>query len=384
MSTRTTEPDLTLGPEWAALELVSVGRARECPEQLLKLLSLPDFHWGELLEQALRHQMLPLLAWHALDLAEQHGLPLPGRLAQHLSEVLETNRWRLQVFRREAARIGAALRALDVPFVATKGITFESTIYRGAGVRMLKDMDFMIPPVARETVAVALQQLGYRSGNYDRGTGTIVPLPRRMEMTYALNPDHLPRHARLADDPCVPFLYVDFANSLTWSKSPYDVPVDEALRHQVQLPLPGLMPATIPCFTPDFQFLFTVLHLFREAWMEQWLEMELDVSLMKFGDVILLFNAHVAELSGGRFTALLEQYGVAEPVAWVLEHTDRTFGTGMIEALGLTGRVNDQWLAHAHPSHGKERAWRGTMRERLWAKDRRALFSLIGAEPPRS
>jgi hypothetical protein len=384
MSTGTTEPDLTLGPEWAALELLSVGRAWEQPEQLLKLLSLPEFHWGELLEQALRHQMLPLLAWHALDLTERHGLSIPGRLAQHLSEVLETNRWRLQVFRREAARITAALRALEVPFVATKGITFESTIYRGAGVRMLKDMDFMISPAARETVAVALQQLAYQPGNYDRATGTIVPLPRRMEMTYALNPDHLPRHARLADDPCVSFLYVDFANSLTWSKSPYEVPVDEALRHRVALPLPDLAPETIPCFTPDFQFLFTVLHLFREAWMEQWLEMELDVSLMKFGDVILLFNAHRGELSGGQFSALLEQYGVAEPVAWVLEHTDRTFGTGMIEALGLKGRVDDQWLAHAHPSHGRERAWRGTMRERLWAKDRRALFTLIGGKPTRS
>jgi hypothetical protein len=199
-----------------------------------------------------------------------------------------------------------------------------------------------------------------------------------MEVIYALNPDHLPSHGRLSDAPCVPFLHVDFANSLTWARSPYEVPVEEALRDRVELPLPGLDGATIPAFAPPYQFLFTVLHLFREAGFEQWLELELDVSLMKFGDVIRLFDAHEDALSDGRFTALLASYGVAEPVAWVLEHTDRTFGTAMTERLGLGGRVDEDVLFSARPAGGKaDRAWRGTMRERLWARDRRALLTRI-------
>ena len=48
MSTGPTEPDLTLGPEWAALELLCIGQARERPEQLLKLLSLPELHLRQL------------------------------------------------------------------------------------------------------------------------------------------------------------------------------------------------------------------------------------------------------------------------------------------------------------------------------------------------
>ncbi len=368
-------PDLTLGPEWAVLESLTVGDVAATARTLPALLQHGDFRWGELLEQALRHQMLPLVAHEVLAVAETAGVRVPGRVAQHLAEVLEANRWRLTVFRREAARIGAALRAREISFVATKGITFESTIYGGAGVRMLKDLDFMIAPSAREPVFELLAELGYRPGNYDRLTGAIVPLPRKMEVTYALNPDHLPRHARLADDPVVPYLYVDFANSLTWARSPYDVPVVEALRHREELPLPGCPGDTIPAFQAEYQFLFTVLHLFREAWMEQWLEQELDVSLMKFGDIVRLFRAHAGELSGGRYAALLDSLGVAEPVAWVLEHTDRTFGTGMIPALGLGGRVTDKWLATAHPASGQEREWRGTMRERLWARNREALFA---------
>ena len=377
MSNSTADLDLAFGPEWSALELLCIGRADDRPELITRLLAHPELRWGELLEQALRHQLMPMLALHALELAERSQVRIPGRIAQHLSEVLEANRWRMCVFRREAARIAETLRALGVRFVATKGITFESTIYRGKGTRMMKDLDFMIEPDVRETVAEVLKQLDYHPGNYDRATGSVVPHPRRQHMIYTLNPDHLPRHVRLAQDPCVPFLYVDFANSLTWTKSPYDVPVEEALRHIVELPLPGVTSATIPCFTPAFQFLFTVLHLFREAWLEQWVDLELDVSLMKFGDVIRLYEAHQAELSDGRFTAFLETYGIAQPVAWVLEHTDRTFGTRMVESLGLGGRVEENWLASAHPSYGKERKWRGTMRKRLWAKDRSALFERL-------
>ncbi len=368
-------PDAGLGLEWEALELLCTGRAEEEPELLAKLLRDPGFQWGELLEQAMRHQTLPLLALHVLELADRNEIKVTELIAWHLADYLELNRWRLTLYRREAARVAEALRASGVPFVCTKGITFESTIYQGQGGRMLKDIDFMIPPSAREMASEALQLLGYQPGRYDRKTGAIRLHPRRMEVIYALNPDHLPGHVRLSDKPGIPFLYVDFANSLTWAKSPYVVPVEEAIQHQIELQLPGMEGATIPSFTPPYQFLFTALHLFREAGFEQWLEWELDVSLMKFGDVIRLFNAHEAEFSDGRLLALLETHGVVEPVAWVLEHTDRTFGTTMIEQLGLEGRVEEDVLYKAHPSTDKDRAWHATMRERLWAKDRRALFA---------
>ena len=148
-------PDRALGPEWAALELLCSGHADEAPEateRLAALLRDPELHWGELLEQAMRHQTLPLLALHVLPLADRDAVPVTELIAWHLADYLETNRCRLAAFRREAVRVAEALRVRDVPFVCTKGITFESTIYGGRGGRMLKDVDFMIPPSARETV----------------------------------------------------------------------------------------------------------------------------------------------------------------------------------------------------------------------------------------
>lgn len=371
--------DLSLGPEWSALELLCTGRDEREPELLERLLAAREVSWGELLEQALRHQMLPMLAHRALRLAAESGLRIPGRVENHLQQTLEANRWRMVVLRRETARIGRALQGRGVAFAVTKGITFESTIYRDEGVRVLKDVDFLIGPADRDAVSALLGELGYRPGVYDPATRSIVSHPRRQHMTYVMNPDHLPRHARLCDEPCVSSLYVDFANSLTWTKSPYEIPVEDALASCRELRLPDVEPP-VPCLAPDFQFLFTVLHLFREAWLEQWVELELDVTLAKFGDVIRLFEAHRDELAGGAFAALVDRRRAAEPVAWVLEHTDRTFGTGIAAALGLDGRVDDDWLAAAHPSFGKERRWTGTMRERLWAKDRGALFRHLGIE----
>jgi len=373
------EANASLGPEWQALELLCTECSDDRSEQLAAALAAEPLHWGELLEHALLHQLLPLLALRVLELQASGDVQVPGRIAHHLAEVLEGNRWQLQVMRREAVRVATALGERGLPLVATKGITFESTIYRGLGVRKLKDIDFMIRPEDRDATAGVLARLGYRVGMFDRASGRIGPLPRRMHMIYMLNPDHLPRHVRLCDEAATPYLYVDFANSLTWHGSRYEVPVAEALASRRQLELPGDVGA-VPCFAPDFQFLFTVLHLFREAWHEQWLDYELDVSLMKFADVIRLFDAHREDLVAVDFADLLQRYDLVKPVAWVLVHTDQTFGTDMAERTGLADRVDADWLAAAYPSHGVERRWRGSMRERLWARDRRALFQRLGTE----
>jgi len=371
------------GPEWALLERLCVGPEegdtddRSMEDEIAEIAMSGHLDWGILLEQALRHQMLAMLAYHGLR-ARRPGFEIPGRVENHLIMSLEANRWRLQVFREEAARITLALDRAGVPFVATKGMTFESTLYRGRGVRTLKDMDLMIREADREATAEALRELGYTPGVFSWASRSIEPHPRKEHMNYVLNPDHLPRHARICDEPTVPYLYVDVANSLTWSKSPYEVSVEEALESRCRIELPGREGSEpvgeLPAFAPPFQFLFTVLHLFREAWLEQWVALELDVSLMKFGDVIRLFARDRDELVDGRFAELLEAKGVVEPVAWVLEHMDRTFGTRTAEAIGIAGRLDEDWLRAAHPSYGQDRRWRGTMRERLWAKDREQLF----------
>lgn len=360
------EPDLAFGPEWALLERLCVA----ADETTGALIRDPGFDWGELLDQALRHQLLPLVA-HAL-LEDAHEDVVPPHVRRHLDQVLQHNRLRLDVLRAEAAAVVRALDARAVPVAATKGITFEASLYGGQGTRELKDIDFLIVPDDRERVAAVLVELGFEPGVYDRRRARIVPHDRAQHMRYVLNPDHLPRFARLVADPLVRFVYVDVANTLTWTKSPYQIPVEEALRDRREVALPGEA-GTLPGLAPAFDFAYTVLYAFRSAWLEHWLELEQDVSLMKFGDIVRLARAHRADLRGEAFAALVERWRVAEPLAWVLEHVDRVFGTGIRPDLGLPA-PDEQWLNRAHPSRGLERSWRGSMRERLHAKDRHALF----------
>src|SRR4029434_167064 len=89
-----------------------------------ELLLTETLDWGELLEQALRHKMLPMLAHHIIS--ENLRFEVPTSIYQHLESVLEWNRWQIEVFRREAVRVAQGLAGGDIHFVVTKGMAFES------------------------------------------------------------------------------------------------------------------------------------------------------------------------------------------------------------------------------------------------------------------
>lgn len=366
------EASFDTGPEWALLErLATLDFAAGPDPELAALYAHPDLSWGELIEQSLRHQMLPMLAWSV----QQHD-PVAGLhhgVRDHFGASLAANRHRLSKLRAEAVRVAEAFGAAGIVCVATKGIVFESTLYRGIGTRVLKDVDFMVAPADRDRAAQVLAELGYENGDYDWKRDEIVPLDRRLYLEYRLYPDHLPRHVRRLDDPMVRHIYLDVANSLTWYGAPYQIPLEPALAGRRMQAVPGQPGAQLPAFGPDYQFLFTVLHLLREAWIEKWMDFGYDVTLMKFGDVLRLFQQERAVLCAPAFRQLLAETGCERPVAWVLAHLDRTFGSDCLPALGLADCVDEDWLAEVHPVQGAGRRWLGSMRERLQSKDRHRL-----------
>ena len=98
--------------------------------------------WGELLEQALRHKMVPMLAHHVVSAGLRFDVPTS--IYQHLESALEWNRCQIEVFRRETVRVAQALAGGAIHFVVTKGMAFESTLYCSLGTRYMNDIDFMI------------------------------------------------------------------------------------------------------------------------------------------------------------------------------------------------------------------------------------------------
>lgn len=371
-----------LGVEWTLLELSCLD-SREIKENdvfdNINIFDKVDFHWGELLEQAIRHKILSMLVVYVLQTKLFDRMP--RLLKEHLRATLELNKYKNSVFYREAAKIIKSLAEKDVQFVFTKGITLESTIYRGNGSRSFVDIDLMILPKHRNVVIQAISNLGYSPSRFDWKTLTLKKLSPEDLAIFKLNPDHLPSHLLLINDPVVPYIDIDFATSLTWTRSPFNVPIEDALAEIVYQPIPGIPDVQMPCFNSKFQFIFTILHLFREAWVfrEGWVDTinagwETDVTLSKFADVIRLWRAYEKELNTPEFIQLLEKYQIIDPILWVLEHTDRTFHTGIVPALGLEGRVTEEWLHSAGGAGGKRVQWKGTMRERLHCKNRRQLF----------
>jgi Uncharacterised nucleotidyltransferase len=359
-------PDQSLGPEWTILELLARKISDDTERQTAHDLLLSDtLNWGELLEQALRHKMLPMLAHHVISAGLRFDVPISIYL--HLESALEWNRCQIEVFRRETVRVAQALVDRGIAFVVTKGMTFESTLYDGLGTRHMNDIDFMIAPRDRDTVMSVMHDLGFRPF-FEWAKDA-----RREEISTRLNPDHLPKLAREIHQPGTRLVQIDVANSLTWTKSPFDVPVEEALADPVKQSVPGLHHGVIPCFRPTYQLLFTVLHLFREAWLQKFVDFGTDVSLMKFGDVIRLIDRDREELTGGELRRTMEAHNVTEPVAWVLRHLDETFQTKNLELLGLKKYGDEKLLASQMSSSGYVRGSGQSMRERLQSKVRGSL-----------
>jgi hypothetical protein len=365
-------PDRSLGPEWTILELLARGIVNDSERQMVRALLVAEtLNWGELLEQALRHKMVPMLAHHIIS--NDLRFDVPTSIYLHLESALEWNRFQIEVYRREAVGVAQALAGRGIHFVVTKGIAFESTLYVGLGTRFMNDVDFMIAPRDRDLVLSVMTELGFRTFfEYAKDA-------RREEISSRLNPDHLPKLARTVDEPGIKTIQIDVANSLTWAKSPFDVSVEEALADRREQPVPGLSGVTLPCFRPNYQFLFTVLHLFREAWLQKFVDFGSDVGLMKFGDVIRLIDRDRKELTDGELLRIMETHNVTDPIAWVLRRTDETFHTGTLEVLGLEERGDEQLLASQMQSKGYVNALGTSMRERLQSKSRGSLLQAVPA-----
>ncbi|HCT79605.1 MAG TPA: hypothetical protein DGG94_16745 [Micromonosporaceae bacterium] len=378
--------DLSFGIEWSLLE--ATVRAGADPSKLPDFdstLAQNDIDWGELIEQALRHKLLPLIALHLTAEPVRNRIPWPIRL--HLDRSLAVNRHFLGIYRHTAARVVEALAQAGVTTAGTKGIALESTIYGADGSRYMNDLDFMVQAHDRVAAVESLERIGFVVGDYNAGRKAVVPHSRREEVIYRLNPDHIPIMALTTGDTIAPAVRLDIAYSLTWARSEYDVPVSAAFATLTEQAIPGVPGTNLPVLAPDFQFIFTALHLFREAWLDRWLGDgdDQDVNLAKFGDVLRLWQMHGDGLAIG-LLATIEQFDLVRPMAWVTEHLDRLFGTSVTAAAGLSGRLDETMLSAAYAPGGGLRHWKGTMRDRLVSKHRRQLLEstagrMNGANP---
>ena len=366
-------PDIALGREWTILELLCLGLTTPAERELFEnLIGSDTLSWGELLEQSMRHKMVTMLAYEVWSSGIERTVS--GAVRYHLRAVLDRNRYKRIIWYEEASRISKALGEDGVTAAGRKAVAFETDLYDGNGSRRVGDIDFLVSAEDKDAVVRIMTGLGYEVGQLDWRFNSVVPFERQEMMVWNLSPDHFPPFTLVTNNLAVPDIPVDFATSLTWARSEFEVPMQDVLDEKIDREVTGQPGIVVSCLSPTFQFIDTVLHLFREAWHERWWKPGQDVDLMKFGDVLRLWRMHRKILRDIRFAQTLEHYGITEAVVWVLEHLDRTFGTRIVSDLSLQNRVTEEWLNSARAPGGKALQWKGTMRERLHSKNRSQLL----------
>jgi hypothetical protein len=369
-------------PEWTLIEAIVLDGVCRTSPTIEEIVAAHDIGWGRVIEYALLHKIMPMVS---KAMASRFHIPsintryhhMPNFVGGHFASAWLANRHKVRVFRQAVAPIITALDQQGIPYVCTKGFVFEHTIYGGDGSRNFDtDVDFLVHPDASGEVERTLKGLRYQQGFADPIKGEIHPHARKDVMTYALHRDHLLPFVLSTGDKVFPYVYVDVACSFTWAGDSNSLDIGDALARRSLVTLPALGDAAIDAyrFAPTEELIFTALHLFREAWFDRWARIQQDVNMMKFSDVLRVFDANRAHYVCGDFRRHLEGSGILRPFAWVMTHLDRSLGTDLCGDMMLTGVVDEPYLHSAHDPARGTRRWRGTMRDRLWNPARQDFF----------
>jgi len=359
--------------EWRVLEQCSMGfDSNGASKELKELVSDHKLNWAEVIHQALRHSLLPTVS-HSIF---KNGLVdnVPNEFRDILFSAHLINKRVLEIGYEELVRVVEALDEESIDYVVTKGFTFDSTIYRGKNIRKTNDVDFMFAPKDKNRVFEILKSVGYKPGYFDFESGDILDMPEASMKMYSMVNEFAPEFAIKTSDPIVQSMCVDITCSLTWFNSQYKVDLSDALSSRVRMDIPGHEGKTMPSFNAEYQIVYTALHLFKEAWVEMYgIKDGNDVSLSRFMDMFWLFEHYKDEIDKSKLISIVTDGGIEKPFFWVLKHTDRIFNSNYCESLECD-EVSETWLSSWQTKSYKTMYWKGTMRERLQAKDRTGLF----------
>lgn len=115
--------------------------------------------WGQLLDFAEHHEILPLL-FSGLSHARAHPAPrvVLSQLHDHFHATLLRNRLALQCF----FGVQETLAAAGIPVVLLKGMILAGTVYEHLAVRQLGDIDILVRPDQVALARTLLEQSDYR------------------------------------------------------------------------------------------------------------------------------------------------------------------------------------------------------------------------------
>ncbi|MGK9230881.1 nucleotidyltransferase family protein [Inquilinus limosus] len=347
---------------------IAADRPLRLSEDLTRQIS-----WGRVIELAVRHKMLPLVASRLIQ-SSARTLLYERQLHTIFLDAMQTNILRRNKRQEVAVEVSSALERGGIACLARKGLVYDSVLYGNMGLRHSNDIDFFIERSTKTSAEVCLEQIGFGFGIVDPFTALYQSMDRSEYLIYRLYPDHVPPLVKKLDDRFQISVKIDLSFDLAWHNSGLgawaDPMLEGAFLHKVRDRTTGLW--TAPLW---FHFVDCCLHLFREAYSESSIKIFAfnGVTLQKFLDVALLWRS-LGEDQRKTVRDSTKGSGSAALLAWVAYHTDVVLETNILAELGLADALKDGFEQTWQRSDGSIRMWSGDMVERLFGSDHLRIF----------
>ncbi|MFI7553251.1 nucleotidyltransferase family protein [Micromonospora sediminimaris] len=325
-----------------------------------------EIGWGEFLDQACRHQMLPLIGRHLSRLRLTHsdaGKPLvPYRWIY--SDVYEGSRRRNQVLADEYARVLRALNAAGVRYLIRKGPVLGEHYYHDLAARRISNIDVFLRRSDYPRLQEAVTGLGYRMGELDATGSSIVPFDRRTELYWKVNLTNtsLP-YARVGDRDLVESYLVSSMFSLFQPMLGIRDDADDFLDRSMPISLYGV-PARM--LHPADQILDACIQIHLRATLFYYIESGKDLLVRNFLDLVhLLLAANPETLDDLR--ARVARFGCGASAYYSLVHTWQLYPDLVPEKFVDEFRPADTaYLNEYGAFDGGRFTWKRTFAERLF------------------
>jgi hypothetical protein len=155
----------------------------------------PQVSWELLIECSSLHNVTPALSWCLKDKAAR-----PADVRSYFDAILSLNKTRNECIIDGLARVVTALNAIDIEPVLLKGVShLVEGLYPALGLRVVGDVDILVPDERAKDAATALQGVGFclskvnlpethyhLAGMRDSESGLYVELHTRVELNDAI------------------------------------------------------------------------------------------------------------------------------------------------------------------------------------------------------
>lgn len=336
--------------EWTILKLIAKGIKNDDEKAELKYLLLDvNISWGNLIEKATIHKLLPLLYCTLLDFDIFRSVN--SKIIQLMKSYYDSCCTKEKLYRQAALDITRELSHNSIPYIMPKGLILSKQLYQYPFSRPMNDIDLIVDISHKTNVEKILNRQGYCQGYIDLKNNNIMSFSREEHILCNITKNKMLGHVKKSENALVPPIYIGVDFSVTWSDCPIQLPLNTLFQSKEAFPIDNKN-NLIDSFSLDIHFIYIILHLLKHAWSKSLQDSKDGCNLLQFADVYRFWEKYKNDFSN-MVKCRIKEFKIEKYVAWVLGHTDNIFGSSIVNELNLQGFANCKWLNTLVGTRGK-------------------------------